>query len=150
MLQQACRAKQTDRQTEIAAVGDAGAAAVPDRGGRRGAEAAGQRCVEKTKDDYSHHAWGNGAYYMEEWGTAALAGGKLDVAEEAFLEALAHDAGSAGRRWGCRVLCERQGRSEEAARYAALARRCWRHAEVRHFDRFAGRRAGARARRSEG
>jgi len=92
------------------------------------------RCVEKTKDDYSHHSWGHGAYYMEVWGQAALAGNRLDVAEEAFLEALAHDAGSAKAAFGLQMLCERQGRSEEAARYAVLARRFWRHAEVRHFD----------------
>jgi tetratricopeptide (TPR) repeat protein len=93
-----------------------------------------QRCVEKTKDDYGHHAWGNGAYYMEQWGSAALACGKYDVAEEAFLEALAHDAGSAKAALGMQVACERTGRPDEAARYAALAKRCWRHAEVRHFD----------------
>src|SRR6202040_2593921 len=49
------------------------------------------RDVDKSKNDYSHHAWGNGAYYMEAWGVAALHGGKNDVAEEALLEALAHD-----------------------------------------------------------
>jgi tetratricopeptide (TPR) repeat protein len=92
------------------------------------------RCVEKTKDDYGHHAWGGGAYYMEVWGQAALAAGKLDVAEEAFLEALAHDPGSARAALGMEALCERLGRGDEAARYAALARRLWRNAEVRHFD----------------
>jgi tetratricopeptide (TPR) repeat protein len=92
------------------------------------------RCVEKTKDDYSHHAWGHGAYYMEVWGQAALAANRLDVAEEAFLEALAHDAGSAKAAMGLQMLCERQGRGDEATRYAMLARRFWRHAEVRHFD----------------
>jgi hypothetical protein len=71
---------------------------------------------------------------MEVWGQAALAADRLEVAEEAFLEALAHDAGSAKAAFGLQMLCERQGRSEEAARYAALARRFWRHAEVRHFD----------------
>jgi tetratricopeptide (TPR) repeat protein len=93
-----------------------------------------KRCVDKTKDDYSHHSWGEGAYYMEQWGTAALAAGKCDVAEEAFLEALAHDAGSAKAALGMQLLCEKQGRAEEATRYAALAHRCWRHAEVQHFD----------------
>jgi tetratricopeptide (TPR) repeat protein len=92
------------------------------------------RCVEKTKDDYQHHAWGGGAYYMEQWGQAALAAGKLDVAEEAFLEALAHDPGSARAALGMEAVCDRLNRADEAARYAALARRAWRHAEVRHFD----------------
>jgi hypothetical protein len=50
------------------------------------------------------------------------------VAEEAFLEALAHDAGNARAALGLQVLCERQGRSEEAARYAELAQRGWRRA----------------------
>ena len=95
------------------------------------------KCVEQTKADYSYHAWGGGGYYMEVWGQAALASGKLDVAEEAFLEALAHDAGSARAALGMQALCERQGRTEEATRYAALARRVWRHAEVRDFDSLA-------------
>lgn len=92
------------------------------------------RCVEKTKDDYDNHAWGHGAYYMEQWGQAALAANRLEVAEEAFLEALAHDPGSAKAAMGLQLLCERQGRTEEATRYAALARKFWRHAEVRHFE----------------
>jgi tetratricopeptide (TPR) repeat protein len=93
-----------------------------------------ERAVKKTKDDYSHHAWGNGAYYMEAWGTGALLGGKLDVAEEAFLEALAHDTGSVRGALGLQVLCERQGRFDEAQRYAALAHKFWRHAARQHFD----------------
>jgi hypothetical protein len=46
------------------------------------------KAVARTKDDYDHHSWGNGAYYMEAWGMAALQAGKLDIAEEAFLERL--------------------------------------------------------------
>lgn len=92
------------------------------------------KTVERTKDDYSHHAWGNGAYYMEAWGIEALHGGKADVAEEALLEALAHDPGSVRAALGLQVLCERLGRTEEAARYAELARRCWRRAELQAFD----------------
>src|SRR5262249_50329359 len=42
-----------------------------------------QRAVDRTKNDYSHHNWGNGAYYMEAWGVAALWANRLDVAEEA-------------------------------------------------------------------
>src|SRR5262249_5190166 len=52
------------------------------------------KLVERTKNDYSHHAWGNGAVYMETWGIAALQAGRLAEAEEAFQEALAHDLGS--------------------------------------------------------
>jgi tetratricopeptide (TPR) repeat protein len=84
-----------------------------------------QKLVDKTKDDYRHHSWGNGAVYMEWWGAAALAANKLDVAEEAFLEALAHDRGSVRGALGMQVVCERQGRTEEAARFAELAARCW-------------------------
>jgi Tfp pilus assembly protein PilF len=87
------------------------------------------RAVERSKDDYSHHAWGNGAYYMELWGIAALQTGKAEVAEEAFLEALAHDPGSVRAALGLQVLCEQLGRTEEAERYAELARRCWNRAD---------------------
>lgn len=88
-----------------------------------------QKTVEKTKDQYGHHAWGNGAYYMESWGIGALWAGKLDVAEEAFHEALAHDPGCVRAALGMQVVCERQGRAEEAERYAALARKCWAKAD---------------------
>jgi tetratricopeptide (TPR) repeat protein len=88
------------------------------------------KTVERTKNEYRHHAWGNGSYYMEIWGIGALHAGKADVAEEAFLEALAHDPGSVRAALGLQVLCERQGRAEEATRYAALARRCWRRADA--------------------
>jgi hypothetical protein len=84
---------------------------------------------DRSKDDYRHHSWGNGASYMEAWGTAALQAGRDEAAEEAFLEALAHDPGSVRAALGLQVLCEQQGRSEEAARYEALARRCWSRAD---------------------
>jgi tetratricopeptide (TPR) repeat protein len=92
------------------------------------------RCVEKTKDDFAHHTWGNGAYYMEAWGAAAVRCHKDTVAEEAFLEALAHDPGSVRAALGLQLLCERQGRTEEAQRYSELANRCWGRAEVRHLE----------------
>jgi hypothetical protein len=88
------------------------------------------KIVEKTKDDYGHHSWGQGAYFMEVWGAAALKLNRLDSAEEAFLEALAHDSGSARGALGMQVVCERQHRDEEALRFAELAQRCWRHADV--------------------
>src|SRR5207248_1375052 len=59
---------------------------------------------------------------------------KHDVAEEAFLEALAHDAGSVRAALGLQVVCERQGRSQEAHRYADLAHKFWRRALARDFD----------------
>ncbi len=94
-----------------------------------------QRAVDKTKNDYSHHAWGNGASYMEQWGVAALQAGKYDVAEEAYLEALAHDPASVRAALGLQVMCERLGRSEEAHRYADLARRCWSRADSGRLER---------------
>ncbi len=92
------------------------------------------RAVDKTKDDYAHHAWGNGAYYMERWGIAALKSGRDAVAEEAFLESLAHDAGSVRAALGMQVLCEQQGRGVEARRFAELARRCWNRASSESFN----------------
>jgi tetratricopeptide (TPR) repeat protein len=92
------------------------------------------KVVEKTKDDYSHHAWGNGASYMESWGIAALACQKDDIAEEAFLEALAHDPGSVRAALGLQVLCERNGRTEEAGRYAELAQKCYRRADPQAIE----------------
>jgi tetratricopeptide (TPR) repeat protein len=93
-----------------------------------------QRTVEKTKDDYYHHAWGGGAYYMEAWGVAALDAGNSGSAEEAFLEALAHDAGSAKAALGMEALCSRVGRADEARSFAALARRLWAKADPPAFE----------------
>jgi tetratricopeptide (TPR) repeat protein len=92
------------------------------------------RGVEKTKKDFFYHSWGGGAYFMEIWGTEALHGNRYEVAEEAFLEALAHDPGSVRGAMGMQVLCERQGRSEEARRFAELARRCWNRADAHDFE----------------
>ncbi len=94
-----------------------------------------RRAVEKTKDDFSHHAWGGGAYHLEAWGFAALEAGLADDAEEAFQEALAHDAGSVRGALGLWALCGRQGRIDEAARYSKLAQRCWAKADANLFDR---------------
>jgi tetratricopeptide (TPR) repeat protein len=92
-----------------------------------------QRAVDKTKNDFGHHAWGNGSYYMEEWGTAALETGRLAVAEEAFLESLAHDPGSVRAALGLEAICARQSRTVEAERYAALAKKFWRKADYERF-----------------
>jgi tetratricopeptide (TPR) repeat protein len=92
-----------------------------------------RRTIDKTKDDYAHHAWGGGAYYMEVWGTAALEAGIASEAEEAFQEALAHDAGSVRGALGLWALCDRLGRTEEADRYLKVAHRCWAKAESGAF-----------------
>jgi hypothetical protein len=85
--------------------------------------------VDKTKNEYYDHAWGGGGYYMESWGIGALDAGNAEVAEEAFLEALAHDAGSARAAVGMEALCSRVGRVEEAQRFALLANRLWSKAD---------------------
>ena len=94
-----------------------------------------RRLIEKTKDDYSHHAWGGGALYMETWGIAALEAGLTSEADEAFQEALAHDAGSVRGALGMWALCQRVGRTAEAERYLKLARRCWQRADSADFER---------------
>ena len=82
-----------------------------------------KKLVDATKNDFGHHAWGNGAVYMEAWGVGALEAGNAAEAEEAFQEALAHDAGSVRGALGLWALCERLGRTEEADRYLKLAQR---------------------------
>ncbi len=88
-----------------------------------------QRAVDRTKDDFQHHSWGNGAYYMEVWGLAALSVGRWEIAEEGLLEALAHDPGSVRAALGLEALCRHRGRSREAQRYSALAAKFWRRAD---------------------
>jgi Tfp pilus assembly protein PilF len=94
-----------------------------------------KKAVDATKNDYFHHAWGNGAVLMEAWGVGALEAGAAAAAEEAFQEALAHDAGSVRGALGMWALCDRLGRTEEADRYLKVARRCWAKADPRDFDR---------------
>lgn len=94
-----------------------------------------RRTIDKTKDDYAHHAWGGGAYYMETWGVAALEAGLAAEADEAFQEALAHDAGSVRGALGLWALCSRLGKADEAERYMRVARRCWAKADPRDFER---------------
>ncbi|MBM3980356.1 MAG: hypothetical protein FJ304_08730 [Planctomycetes bacterium] len=92
-----------------------------------------KKIVDATKNDFYHHAWGNGAVYMESWGIGALEAGDAVAAEEAFQEALAHDAGSVRGALGLWALCDRLGRTEEADRYLKLARRVWAKADPKDF-----------------
>jgi tetratricopeptide (TPR) repeat protein len=92
-----------------------------------------QRTVDKTKNNFGHHSWGNGAYYMEEWGLCALEAGRWEIAEEGLLEALAHDPASVRAALGLEALCRRQGRIAEADRYSALAKKFWKKADVEAF-----------------
>jgi hypothetical protein len=72
---------------------------------------------------------------MEAWGLGAQVAGRDAVAEEAYLEALAHDPGSVRAALGLQVLCERQGRQQEARRYAELAQKCWAKADAGCLER---------------
>ncbi len=90
-----------------------------------------QRCVDKLKNDYNSHAWGHGAYFMEQWGVGAMEAGDVLVSEEAFLEALAHDAGSVRGALGMQALCDRLGREEEAQNFGKIADRCWARADAK-------------------
>lgn len=93
-----------------------------------------KKIVDATKNDFGHHAWGNGAVYMESWGVGALEAGIAADAEEAFQEALAHDAGSVRGALGLWALCDRLGRAEEAGRYLKVAQRVWAKAATRDFE----------------
>lgn len=92
-----------------------------------------KKLVTATKNDFGHHAWGNGAVYMESWGIGALEAGNVSEAEEAFQEALAHDTGSVRGALGLWALCDQLGRTEEAARYLKLAHRLWEKADSKDF-----------------
>jgi hypothetical protein len=108
-----------------------------------------RKLIDATKNDFYHHAWGNGAVYMESWGVGALEAGNAVAAEEAFQEALAHDAGSVRGALGLWALCDRLGRTEEAGRYLKLAERLWAKAAPSDFERLKAdmtRRAGKLAR----
>jgi tetratricopeptide (TPR) repeat protein len=133
VLRQAYQTNKTDKRLELRLWETQGRLLCMTGAGDAGVKLL-ERTVEKTKNDYSHHAWGNGAYYMEAWGIGALQANKLDVAEEAFLEALAHDTGSVRAALGLQVLCERQKRTEEAARYAQLAKKFWSKANPKDLE----------------
>jgi hypothetical protein len=133
VLRQACQEKKGDKALELKLWEAQGLLMCLTGAGEPGLKLLA-RAVERTKDDYAHHAWGNGASLMEQWGTGALACRRVDVAEEAFQEALAHDPGSVRGALGMQVVCERQGRPEEARRFADLARRAWSKADSLHYE----------------
>jgi tetratricopeptide (TPR) repeat protein len=90
--------------------------------------------ADRSKSDYGYHAYGGGAYLLEVWGQTALECGRIDEAEEGFLESLAHDTHSAIAALGLNVICDQQNRTDEASRYAELARRCWQDADSGVYD----------------
>ncbi len=128
ILKQTNQSKRNDRQRELRLWEIQGRYECQTGNGEAGVKLL-KRTIDKTKDDYQHHAWGGGAYYMEIWGTAALEAGIASEAEEAFQEALAHDAGSVRGALGLWALSSRLDRAEEASRYLKLAHRCWSKAD---------------------
>jgi tetratricopeptide (TPR) repeat protein len=134
VLQEAYQSKRGDKELEIRIYETQGMLLCR-QGQAEGGLKLLQKAVDRTKNEFQNHAWGHGAYYMEGWGMAALIADRLDVAEEAFLEALAHDAGCVRGALGMQILCERQGRTEEAARFGELAARCWRRADDGQLDK---------------
>lgn len=128
VLEEAYRSRRNDKQLQLKLWETQGLLQCM-QGGSEGGLKLLQKAVKGTIDDYRAHAWGHGAYFMETWGLGALQAGRLDVAEEAFLEALAHDAGSVRGALGMVVVCRKQGREEEALRFAEVAQRCWSRAD---------------------
>ena len=116
VLRQGNQSKRNDRQRDLRLWEVQGRYECQTGNGEAGVKLL-KRTIDKTKDDYAHHAWGGGAYYMETWGTAALEAGIATQAEEAFQEALAHDAGSVRGALGLWALCDRLGRTDEAVRH---------------------------------
>jgi tetratricopeptide (TPR) repeat protein len=128
VLRQSQQTRKSDRRLELRSLEVQGRLQCAKGNGVEGLKLL-QRAVDKTKDQYHDHAWGAGGYYMESWGIGALDAGNAEVAEEAFLEALAHDAGSARAAIGMEALCGRLGRTDEAKRFATLADRLWSKAD---------------------
>jgi tetratricopeptide (TPR) repeat protein len=128
VLRQAYQSRKNDRDLEMR-LWEAQGLLLCSTGGADAGVKLLAKTVARTKNDYYFHAWGHGAYFMEAWGEGALVGGKAEAAEEAFHEALAHDPRSVRAALGMQVLCEQQGRTDEAERFAELARRCWRKAD---------------------
>lgn len=89
----------------------------------------------KAVKDTELHAWGGGSYMLEVWGSAALAARRLDEAEEAYHEALAHEHGSVIGALGMQVVSEQRGRSDLAEHYAGRARTIWKGADEGALDR---------------
>jgi tetratricopeptide (TPR) repeat protein len=83
----------------------------------------------KAVKDSGLHAWGGGSYMLEVWGEAALRAGRLDEAEEAYHEALAHEHGAILACLGMQVVWEKRGRADMARHYAGRAAFIWRRAD---------------------
>ena len=77
----------------------------------------------RPKNDYSHHSWGGGAYYMEAWGSGPWTPATRRTAEEAFRKRWPTTPGACGPPWGwgrC-APARRAGRGEEVRALAYTA-----------------------------
>lgn len=88
-----------------------------------------KEAAAKAVKDSGLHAWGGGSYVLEVWGEAALRAHRWDDAEEAFLEALAHEHGSIIGALGLQVVAEQRSQSDLASHYAARATAIWKDAD---------------------
>lgn len=134
VLRQARQAGRADKANELRLLELLGLLACEEGDGKTGLTLL-KRCVDRTKDDHQAHAWGNGSRHMESWGLGALRVGDRAVAREAFLEALAHDPGSATAALGLEALCAMESQPGQAARYRALAAKSWNKASALDFKR---------------
>ncbi|MFO0928652.1 MAG: hypothetical protein U0736_16785 [Gemmataceae bacterium] len=151
VLRQAAQADRNNRKLELNLLETQGLYLCATGAGSAGLKLLA-KSVERTKDDYSHHAWGNGAYYMEGWGVGAALVGKLDVAEEAFHEALRTIRAARAANWGCRWCANGRGGQEEVEQHAAGRAAAGRRPDVDSGRQRAGRpsrRAGRGARRPD-
>jgi Tfp pilus assembly protein PilF len=133
-LRQALQSRKNDRRLELQLNEVQGRQLCQTGNGEAGLKLL-RKNVDLTKNDYSHHAWGNGSVLMEAWGVGSLECGNAADAEEAFQEALAHDTGSVRGALGLWALYERVGRTEESARALKVAQRCWARANPADFQR---------------
>jgi hypothetical protein len=88
-----------------------------------------REAAAKAVKDSGLHAWGGGSYVLEVWGESALRAHRWDEAEEAFLEALAHEHGSIIGALGLQVVAEQRGQADLASHYAARATAIWKDAD---------------------
>lgn len=89
----------------------------------------------KAVKDSGLHAWGGGSYVLEVWGETALRARRWDEAEEAFLEALAHEHYSIVGALGMQVVWEARGQQDRARHYAERAAAIWKGADPGYAER---------------
>ncbi|MHB2019568.1 MAG: hypothetical protein ACYCW6_21705 [Candidatus Xenobia bacterium] len=101
-----------------------------------------RKTAARSVNDANLHFFGGGGYFPEVYGEEALRHHRLDEAEFAFSESLAHDHGSIVAALGMQVVEEARGNKELAASYAARAADMWKHADPgslqRQLDRLRG------------